>query len=96
MEDLNVMEEVCNLLDQPVKKPKKNWLHVGYSFDVSPQIMKVFSPLDPEDAQGPTEALFKFLATARPELTLSSLVVALHMIERPDAIEILDQYLPGV
>ena len=96
MEDLNVMEEVCNLLDQPVKEPKKNWLHVGYSLNVSPQIMKDFSPLDPEEAQGPTEALFKFLGATKPGLMLSSLVVALHMIERRDAIEILDQYLPGV
>ena len=90
------MEEVCDLLDQPVKMPKKNWVHLGNSVGVDKDILNVFSPLDPEEVKGPTEALFNYLKTQQPRLVLSELVVALYKIECPDALDILGQYLPGV
>lgn len=47
-----------------------------------------------EEREGPTEALLQHLRGAKPWLKLADLVWALHKINRPDALNVLDPYLP--
>jgi len=95
MGDLNIMDDVCDLLNQ---KPRTNkvlgWKHLGDRFGIKKEILDDLSPIQ-EELECPTEVLIRYLGGWKPFLTIADFIWAVHMIDRDDALTVLDVYLPG-
>ena len=97
MEDLETMENVCELLNRKGPTCKiRGWRHLGNRFKIKKAILDDFSPSEGKQDAGPTEVLVSHLAANSPGLKLVNLIWALHRIERPDALIVLEKYLPGM
>lgn len=93
-EDINVMDEVCDMLNTKKRAKKvKGLRHLGNKLNIKKEILDDILPAQ-EEREGPTEALLQHLRGAKPWLKLADLVWALHKINRPDALNVLDPYLP--
>ena len=94
MGDLLVMDEVCELLNRKPRTVKVlGWKHLGARFNIDKVTLHDLSP--PEDIECPTEALIRHLGSSKPDLKIEDFIRALYMIKRPDAIAVLEDYLPG-
>ena len=94
MEDLDVMESVCELLNQKQRTNRvKNWSHLGRRFNVKKEILDDFAAS--QEIVCPTEALIQSLRGSHPNSTLEELILKIHLIDRDDALEVLDVYLQG-
>ena len=95
MEDLDVMENVCELLNKKQRTNRvKNWRHLGRRFNFKKEILDDFSASQ-EEIVCPTEALIQHLRGSHPKSTLEELILKIHLIDRDDALEVLDDYLQG-
>ena len=95
MEELDVMENVCELLNQKQRTNRvKNWRHLGRLFNFKKETLDDLSPSQEENVC-PTEALVQHLGGLYPDSTLEELILAIHLIDRDDALEVLDVYLEG-
>ena len=95
MEDLDVMENVCELLNKKQRTNRvKNWSHLGRRFNFKKEILDDFSASQ-EEIVCPTEALIQKLRGSHPNSTLEELILKMHLIDRDDALEVLDDYLQG-
>lgn len=95
MEDLDVMENVCELLNQKQRtKRVKNWSHLGRRYGIKKEYLDDLSPSQ-EEIVCPTEALIQSLSGSKPYSTLADLIWAIHSIDRDDALEVLKVYLQG-
>ena len=95
MADLDVMDNVCELLNKKKRTTKVLGLeHLGNRLGVKKEILDDLLPTE-EETQSPTEALLRHLGGWKPWLTLSEFIWALHTINRPDVLTVLDVFLPG-
>ena len=95
MADLDVMDNVCDLLNQKQRTNKvKGWRHLGTKFGMKKEILDDLSPIE-EDLVCPTEALIANLGASKPWLTIADFIWAIHKIDRKDALDVLKVYLPG-
>ena len=95
MEDLDVMENVCELLNQKQRtKRVKNWSHLGRRYGIKKEYLDDVSSSQ-EEIVRPTEAIIQHLGGSKPYSTLAELIWAIHFIDRNDALEVLDVYLQG-
>lgn len=93
--DLDVMDNVCELLNTRKRAVKVLGLkHLGKRLGIKKEILDDLLPVQ-EETQSPTEALIRHLGGKNPGLTLANFIWALHFIDRPDVITVLDVYLPG-
>ena len=94
MEELFVMDNVCDLLN---RKPSTNkvlwWKHLGARLEIKRDILDDLSP--PQVHECPTEALIRYLGNWKPDLKIGDFITALRKTCRPDAIAVLEGYLPG-
>ena len=94
--DVEVMEEVCDLLNQINRTTTVSGLrNLGNRLKIKKEILDNLLP-SMEVNQSPTEALIRRLGGSNPSLTLIDFIWALHEISRPDVIVLLDEYLPGM
>ena len=94
--DVEVMEEVCDLLNQINRNTTVSGLrNLGNRLKIKKEILDDLLP-SMEVNQSPTEALIRRLGGSNPSLTLIDFIWALHEISRPDVILLLDEYLPGM
>ena len=94
--DVEVMEEVCDLLNQINRTTTVSGLrNLGNRLKIKKEILDDLLP-SMEVNQSPTEALIRCLGCSNPSLTLVDFIWALHEISRPDVIVLLDEYLPGM
>ena len=94
--DVEVMEEVCDLLNQINRTTTVSGLrNLGNRLKIKKEILDDLLP-SMEVNQSPSEALFRRLGGSNPSLTLVDFIWALHEISRPDVIVLLDEYLPGM
>ena len=94
--DVEVMEEVCDLLNQINRTTTVSGLrNLGNRLNIKKEILDDLLP-SMEVNQSPTEALICRLGGSNPSLTLVDFIWALHEISRPDVIVLLDEYLPGM
>ena len=94
--DVEVMEEVCDLLNQINRTTTVSGLrNLGNRLKIKKEILDDLLP-SMEVNQSPTEALIRRLGGSNPSLTLVDFIWALHEISRPDVIVLLDEYLPGM
>ena len=94
--DVEVMEEVCDLLNQINRTTTVSGLrNLGNRLKIKKEILDDLLP-SMEVNQSPTEALIRRLGGSNPSLTLVDFIWALHEISRPDVILLLDEYLPGM
>ncbi|KAJ7339409.1 hypothetical protein OS493_005804 [Desmophyllum pertusum] len=94
MADLDVMDNVCELLNKKKRTTKVLGLeHLGNRLGVKKEILDDLLPTE-EETQSPTEALLRHLGGWKPWLTLSEFIWALHTINRPDVLTVLDVFLP--
>ena len=94
--DVEVMEEVCDLLNQINRTTTVSGLrNLGNRLKIKKEILDDLLP-SMEVNQSPTEALIRRLGGSNPSLTLEDFIWALHEISRPDVIVLLDEYLPGM
>ena len=94
--DVEVMEEVCDLLNQINRTTTVSGLrNLGNRLKIKKEILDDLLP-SMEVNQSPTEALIRRLGGSNPSLTLEDFILALHEISRPDVIVLLDEYLPGM
>ena len=94
--DVEVMEEVCDLLNQINRTTTVSGLrNLGNRLNIKKEILDDLLP-STEVNQSPTEALIHRLGGSNPSLTLVDFIWALHEISRPDVIVLLDEYLPGM
>ena len=94
--DVEVMEEVCDLLNQINRTTTVAGLrNLGNRLNIKKEILDDLLP-STEVNQSPTEALIRRLGGSNPSLTLVDFIWALHEISRPDVIVLLDEYLPGM
>ena len=94
--DVEVMEEVCDLLNQINRTNTVSGLrNLGNRLKIKKEILDDLLP-SMEVNQSPSEALFRRLGGSNPSLTLVDFIWALHEISRPDVIVLLDEYLPGM
>ena len=94
--DVEVMEEVCDLLNQINRTTTVSGLrNLGNRLNIKKEILDDLLP-STEVNQSPTEALIRRLGGSNPSLTLVDFIWALHEISRPDVIVLLDEYLPGM
>ena len=95
VEDLLVMEKVCELLNLKVRTNKVlGWRNLGARLKIKKDILDVLSPPE-EDLECPTEALIRHLGSWKPYLKIADFIRALHKIDRLDVIDVLKDYLPG-
>ena len=95
MEELDVFENVCELLNQKQYTNRvKNWRHLGRLFNFEKETLDYLPPSQ-EGNVCPTEALIQHLSALDPDSTLADLIWAIHSIGRDDALEVLDVYLEG-
>ena len=93
--DLHVMDDVSELLNQKLRTNKvQGWRHLGVRLKIKTVILDDLSPPQ-EDLECPTVALIRHLGSWKPYLKIADFIRELHKIERPDAIAILEGYLPG-
>ncbi|XP_027043735.1 uncharacterized protein LOC113671684 isoform X1 [Pocillopora damicornis] len=93
--DVEVMEEVCDLLNQINRTTTVSGLrNLGNRLKIKKEILDDLLP-SMEVNQSPTEALIRRLGGSNPSLTLVDFIWALHEISRPDVIVLLDEYLPA-
>ena len=94
--DVEVMEKVCDLLNQINRTTTVSGLrNLGNRLNIKKEILDDLLP-STEVNQSPTEALIRHLGGSNPSLTLVDFIWALHEISRPDVIVLLDEYLPGM
>ena len=94
--DVEVMEKVCDLLNQINRTTTVSGLrNLGNRLKIKKEILDDLLP-SMEVNQSPTEALIRRLGGSNPSLTLVDFIWALHEISRPDVIVLLDEYLPGM
>ena len=94
--DVEVMEKVCDLLNQINRTTTVSGLrNLGNRLKIKKEILDDLLP-SMEVNQSPTEALIRCLGGSNPSLTLVDFIWALHEISRPDVIVLLDEYLPGM
>ena len=94
--DVEVMEEVCDLLNQINRTTTVSGLrNLGNRLNIKKEILDDLLP-STEVNKSPTEALIRRLGGSNPSLTLVDFIWALHEISRPDVIVLLDEYLPGM
>ena len=94
--DVEVMEEVCDLLNQINRTTTVSGLrNLGNRLNIKKEILDDLLP-STEVNQSPTEALIRRLGGSNPSLTLVDFIWALHEISRPDVIVLFDEYLPGM
>ena len=94
--DVEVMEEVCDLLNQINRTTTVSGLrNLGNRLKIKKEILDDLLP-SMEVNQSPTEALIRRLGGSNPSLTLVDFIWALHEISRPDVIVLLDEYLLGM
>lgn len=90
-----MMENVCELLNQKQRTNRvKNWRHLGGLFNFEQEALDDLSPSQEENVS-PTEALIQHLGGLYPDSTLEELIFAIHLIDRDDALDVLDVYLEG-
>ena len=95
MEDLDVMDNVCDLLNQKQRTNKvKDWRYLGRLFGFTKKRLNDLSPIQ-DEIICPTEALIHHLKGSSPFLTIADLIWAVHRIDRDDALSVLDVYIPG-
>lgn len=95
MADLDVMDNVCELLNKKKRTTKVLGLeHLGDRLGVEKEILDDLLPTE-EETQSPTEALLRHLGGWKPWLTLTEFIWALHNIDRFDVITVLGIYFPG-
>lgn len=93
--DVDIMEEVCDLLNQKTRTTTVSGLkQLGKRLKIKTETLDDLLPTQ-EENKSPTEALIRHLGGFNPNLTLSNLIWALHEISRPDVIVLLDEYLPA-
>ena len=80
--DSDTMGSICRCLNKDVGG-LKNWRHFASTLKVPREIFKDFNP---KDLKSPTEMLFKWLSTDRPELKVPRLCTALEAIGRRDVV----------
>ena len=94
VKDVLLMDKLCELLN---RKPGTNkvpwWKELGARLNIDTDILDDLSP--PQDHECPTEALIRYLGSWRPGLKIADFIRALREIGRPDAIDVLKDYLPG-
>ncbi|XP_078382634.1 uncharacterized protein LOC144665279 isoform X2 [Oculina patagonica] len=91
---LDVMDNVCELFNTRKRATKVLGLkHLGKRLGITKEILDDLLPTQ-EETQSPTEALIRHLGGKNPSLTLADFIWALHFIDRPDVITVLDGYLP--
>ena len=89
------MDTVCELLNQKPRSSKVlGWKHLGACFKIEKDTLDDLSPPQ-EEFECPTEALIRHLGSRMTHLTIADFVWALHRNDRPDALTLLDVYLPG-
>ena len=94
--DVEVMEEVCDLLNQINRTTTVSGLrNLGNRLNIKKEILDDLLP-STEVNKSPTEALIRRLGGSNPSLTLVDFIWALHEISRPDVIVLLDEYFPGM
>lgn len=92
--DVEIMEEVCDLLNQINRTTAVPGLRqLGNKLGVNSETLDDLLPSQ-EKNKSPTEALIRRLGGSDPNLTLLNLIWALHEISRPDVIVLLEEYLP--
>lgn len=95
MADLDVMDNVCELLNNRQRTPKVLGLkHLGNRFEIEEEILDDLLPAKQETVS-PTETLIRHLGGRMPWLKLTDFIWALHTIERNDVLAVLDDYMPG-
>ena len=95
MEDLRVMDTVCELLNHKHRTNKVlGWRHLGINLEIDKEILDDLSPPE-EDFVSPTEAMINHLSCWKPWLTIVEFIFALHAIARDDVFTVFDGYLPG-
>ena len=95
MEELDVFENVCELLNQKQYTNRvKNWRHLGRLFNFEKETLDYLPPSQEENVC-PTGALIQHLGALDPDSKLEDLIWAIHLIGRDDALEVLDVYLEG-
>lgn len=95
IDDLDVMDNVCELFNTRKRAIKVQGLkHLGKKLGIKKEILDDLL-LVQEETQSPTEALIHHLRGKNPGLTLRDFIWALHYIDRPDVITVLEAYLPG-
>ena len=96
MGDLNVMDEVCDMLNRKSRtKMVLGWRHLADSIGMDKNILDDLAPPQ-EDLECPTEALVRHLGSSKPWLQIADFIWALHKINRDDAFIVMDVYLPGI
>ena len=96
MGDLNLMDEVCDMLNwKPCTNKVLGWRHLADSVGMDKNISDGLEPPQ-EDLECPTEALVRHLGSLKPDLKIADFIWALHKIARDDVFTVLDVYLPGI
>lgn len=95
MDDLHVMDTVCELLNRKHRTNKVlGWRHLGNNLKIDKETLDDLSPPE-EDFVSPTEAMINHLSSSKPWLTIGGFILALHAIDRDDVFTVFDGYLPG-
>lgn len=91
--DIDVMDEVCELLNKKQRTTKVPGLkRLGHRLKIEKEILDDLLPTQ-EETVSPTEALVRHLGGRKPYLTLAEFIWALHAIERSDALDTLNVYM---
>ena len=96
MADIDVMDEVCELLNKKQRTTKIPGLkRLGRKLDIENETLDDLLPTQ-EETVSPTEALIRHLGGRQPYRTLADFIWALHAIDRNDALATLDIYMSGM
>lgn len=91
--DMDIMDEVCELLNKRQRTTKvPNLKRLGSRLGIEKETLDDLLPMQ-EETVSPTEALIRHLGGRQPWLTLAEFIWALHAIERNDALAALDVYM---
>ena len=87
---LELQEELCRCLDKEYKYGTcKCWKHIAEACGIKEQEYQNFKC---SQVQSPTEVMFEYLKSRRPEVTIRDVKSGLHLVEREDVIAVFVKY----
>ena len=87
---LDLLEELSRCLDKEYKYgSSKCWKHLAESFNIGEQEYQKFNC---SQVHSPTEVMFEYLQTRRPEITIADIKDRLYSIVREDVVHVLVKY----
>lgn len=87
---LDLLEGLSRCLDKEYKYGScKCWKHVAEYFDIEEQEYQNFNC---SQVHSPTEVMFEYLQTRRPEITIGDVKGGLRLIAREDVVLVLVEY----